>query len=281
MRWPEELFKRWSVRYPVSFTSSRFLHFNQYLTMITSDQIAAQLLHSKSLPISSSWLDAFISSTAHQRNIPISALTQTALFRILASDFRDSLSTRTPSSLLPTDIFDLTVQERCLQGPIPVQVLDIEDIGSSLWSQVEAIERVERGETVRGREIIRTVNVDESTQGQADANGNTSTAAARPNEPGTSSSGPHRLIVQDAAGTRAVAIELKQIKGIAVGQLPIGAKLLLRNATVARGMVLLTPECVTLLGGKIETLDQSWKAGRKERLLARIAEGQGDAAAQT
>ncbi|KAL4897735.1 putative RecQ-mediated genome instability protein [Aspergillus ambiguus] len=249
--------------------------------MTPSDQIATQLLRNKSLPVSSPWLDAFVSSTAHQRNIPLSALTQTALFRILASDFRDSLSTRTPSSLLPTDIFDPTVQERRLPGPIPVQVLDIEDIGSSLWSQIEAIERVERGETVRGREIIRTVNVDESTQGQADANGSGSTGGARPNEPGTASHGPHRLIVQDAAGTRAVAIELKEIDGIAVGRLPIGAKLLLRDATVARGMILLTPECVTLLGGKIEALDQSWKTGRKERLLARIAEGQGEEGAES
>ncbi|RAQ42775.1 RecQ-mediated genome instability protein [Aspergillus flavus] len=238
----------------------------------SEEQIALQLLNTKSLPVSAAWLNNFVASTAHQRNVPLSALAQTALFRILASDFRDSLSTRTPSSLLPVDIFDPTVQERRLQGSIPVQVLDIEDIGTGLWSQVEAIERVERGEAIRGREIVRTINVDEDPEQSAEATGG-NTASAQP-ETGNSN-GPHRLVVQDAAGTKAVAIELKRVNGIALGKLPIGAKLVLRNATVARGMVLLTPESVTLLGGKIDSLDQTWKEGRKERLVARITEMQG------
>ncbi|KAB8073710.1 hypothetical protein BDV29DRAFT_133814 [Aspergillus leporis] len=227
----------------------------------SQEQIAAQLLSTKSLPVSTTWLHNFLSSsTVHQRNIPLSALTQTALFRVLASDFRESLSTRNPSSLLSIDISDPTVQERRLQGSIPVQVLDIEDIGSSLWSQVEAIERVERGEAIRGREIVRTVNVDQDPEQEPDGN--------------TATGGPHRVIVQDAAGTKAVAIELKRVSGMALGKLSIGAKLLLRDATVARGMVLLTPECVTLLGGKIDSLDQVWREGRKERLLARVTEMQ-------
>ncbi|PLB52741.1 DUF1767-domain-containing protein [Aspergillus steynii IBT 23096] len=227
-------------------------------------QISAQL-RSKSLPVSTSWLTTFVASASLQRNVPLSALTQTALFRVLASDFRDSLTTSSPSSILPADIFDPTVQERRIQGPIPVQVLDIEDIGSSLWSQVEAIERVERGEAIRGREIVRTVNVGEDRGEGADgANG-----TAGSTESGNSN-GPHRLIVQDAAGTKAVAVELRQVHGVGLGKLPIGAKLLLRNATVARGMVLLTPECVTILGGKIDAMDQIWRDGRKERLLERI-----------
>ncbi|KAE8386400.1 hypothetical protein ETB97_002513 [Aspergillus alliaceus] len=229
-------------------------------------QIAAQLLSSKSLSVSSTWLNHFVSSTTLQRNVPLSALTQTALFRILASDIRESLSTRSTSSLLPVDISDPAVQERRLQGPVPVQVLDIEDIGSSLWSQVEAIERVERGEAIRGREIVRTVSVDEDPEQGAEGSGPASTQP--------DSSGPHRLIVQDAAGTKAVVIELKRVSGVALGKLPIGSKILLRNTAVARGMVLLTPDCVTLLGGKIDSLDQVWREGRKERLLARIAEMQ-------
>lgn len=146
-----------------------------------------------------------------------------------------------------------------------MQVLDIEDIGSSLWSQVEAIERVERGEAIRGREIVRTVNVGEDRGDNAD--GANSTAGS--NELGNSN-GPHRLIVQDARGTKAVAVELRSVHGIGIGKLPIGAKLLLRNATVARGITLFTPECVTILGGKIDATDQSWRESRKERLLARI-----------
>ncbi|OOF96738.1 hypothetical protein ASPCADRAFT_4778 [Aspergillus carbonarius ITEM 5010] len=231
-------------------------------------QIAAHLQNTKSLAVSPAWLNSFVSSsTALQRNIPLSALTQTVLFRILASDFRHSLATGNPSSLLPIDIFDPTVQERRLQGPIPVQVLDIEDIGASLWSQVEAIERVERGEAIRGREIVRTVNVGEDNEEGA--------AGANANDTGNASNGSHRLILQDAAGTRAVGIELVRVNGVALNKLSIGAKLVLLNATVARGMILLTPECTTVLGGKIEGMDQAWKEGRKARLVASIAGTEG------
>lgn len=228
-------------------------------------QIASQLQSTKSLSISSSWLDSFVasSSASLQRNVPISALTQTALFRVLASDFRDTLTAKDPSSLLPVDIFNVNVKERRLAGPIPLQVLDIEDIGTSLWSQVEAIERVERGEAVRGREIVRTVTVGDDSEARENNTG-----------VGDNSNGPHRVILQDAAGIRAVAIELRRIHGLAIGKLQIGAKLILRDATIARGMVLLTPESVTLLGGKIESLDREWKESRKARLLARIAEAE-------
>lgn len=234
-------------------------------------QIAAQLQSTKSLSVSPSWLDTFIacSSASLQRNVPISALTQTALFRVLSSDFRDTLTTINPSSVVPVDIFDPTVKERRLAGPIPVQVLDIEDIGSSLWSQVEAIERVERGEAIRGREIVRTVNVGEDREDRASNNGSNSNNNAGAN---SGSNGPYRLVLQDAAGTRTVGIELRRISDISIGKLPIGAKLILRNATVARGLVLLTPDCATVLGGKIESMDRAWKEGRKARLMARIDE---------
>ncbi|PYH41961.1 OB fold domain-containing protein [Aspergillus saccharolyticus JOP 1030-1] len=244
-------------------------------------QMAAQLQSTRSLPVSPAWVNSFVSSstTALQRNVPISALTQTALFRLLASDLRDSLQTNNPATLLPVDIFDPTVQERRLQGPVPVQVLDIEDIGTSLWSQLEAIERVERGEAVRGREIVRAVNVgDDEEEGAAGGGGGGGGGGERSRigPAANDSHGPHRLIVQDAAGTRAVALELKSVQGISTAKLSIGAKLVIRNATVARGMILLSPDCVTLLGGKIENMDQKWKEGRKARLLARITELQGE-----
>lgn len=235
--------------------------------MANAEQIAAQILSTKSLCVSSSWLNKFLASS--QRNVPTSALFKTALFRVLASDIRWSLAPN-PTSLFPVDISDPAVQERRLPGPIPVQVLDIEDIGASLWSQVEAIERVERGEAVRGREIIRTLNVDDDNEGGENGSSNNTGTAGTPSTSGSSGSGPHRLILQDVYGTKAVAIEMQPIEGISLEKLPIGAKILLRNAAVARGLVLLNPTCSTLLGGKIEALDKSWKEGRKARLLQRI-----------
>lgn len=247
---------------------------NPITTMASSEQIAAQILNTKSLVVSQNWLNTFLAtSNSAQRNLPASALTKTALFRVLASDFRESLST-SPSSILPVDIFDPTVQERRLQGPIPVQVVDIEDIGTSLWSQVEAIERVERGEAIRGREVVRTIPMGDDNESADNGIGRTNNSAAL-NASGSSGYGPHRLILQDAAGTKTVAIEMKSIEGISLEKLSIGAKLVLQNATVARGMVLLNPGCVTLLGGKIDALDRPWKEDRKKRLLERISTLQG------
>ncbi|KAJ5652041.1 hypothetical protein N7507_009467 [Penicillium longicatenatum] len=237
--------------------------------MSTADQITAQISSSTGLCVSPTWLSTFLASSTAQRNIPASALTKTALFRVLGSDFRESLA-RNPSSLFPIDVSDPKIQERRLPGPIPVQVLDIEDIGTSLWSQVEAIERVERGEAIRGREIVRTVSVGEDAEAAANNGSGTSPAAS-----GSSGSGPHRLILQDMAGTKVVAIEMQRIDAVSLEKLAIGAKFMLRGVTVARGMILLDPECATLLGGKIELLDRPWKEGRKSRLLERIASMEG------
>lgn len=256
---------------PVLASTSHLLEqTNSISTMASSEQIAAQILNTKSLVVSQSWLNTFLAtSNSAQRNIPASALIKTAIFRVLASDFRESLS-KSPCSVFPIDIFDPTVQERRLQGPVPVQVLDIEDIGTSLWSQVEAIERVERGEAIRGREVVRTIPMGDDNEGADNPNGRTNNQAV-PNASGSSGYGPHRLILQDAAGTKTVAIEMKPIEGLSLEKLSIGAKLLLQDATVARGMVLLNPRCVTLLGGKIDGLDRPWKDDRKKRLLERIS----------
>jgi RecQ-mediated genome instability protein 1 len=264
----------------------------------TQEHIRNHLLTTKSLPVSQSWLTTFLASISQQQQqrVPLSALTQTALFRVLASNFTESLSTSsTPSALLSIDVSNPAIKERRVSGPVPVQVLDIEDIGTSLWSQVEAIERVERGETLKGKEIIRTVNIgDDEDDNNSDNNvttdadnssGNNNSGPSGRNVnadlgmPGPSR-GPHRLVLQDAAGTKAVAIELKPVEGIAIGKLPIGAKLLLRDAIIGRGMVLLTPESVAILGGKIEPMDAAWRKSRKESLVARLATMEPQAAAE-
>lgn len=134
---------------------------------------------------------------------------------------------------------------------------------------MEAIERVERGEAIRGREIVRTVNVGEDSEAAAAENNSNQNAGGG----GGDSNGPHRLILQDAAGTRAVGVEFAKVNGIGLGKLAIGAKVVVRDVTVARGLVMLTPESCVVLGGKIEGLDVQWREGRKERLLGRINGG--------
>ncbi|KAJ9624093.1 hypothetical protein H2203_005541 [Taxawa tesnikishii (nom. ined.)] len=211
----------------------------------------SSFLGSKSLPPSQTWLSGFL---ANPPSSPLPATLNTALFRIKASDITVSLQP-TASMLLPPSAANVDLQEQKLRGPIPVQVLDIEDIGRSRWSQVEALEAQERGETTKGREVIRVVPGPEGENAS---------------EPQTNkSSGPHKLLLQDAKGTKIYGFELEAVKGVGIS-MAIGAKLVLKDATIARGVVLLDPASVEVLGGKIDAWDKAWREGRKEALKMRV-----------
>jgi len=208
-------------------------------------------LQAKSLQPNPTWLHNFLSS--QKSTIPLPALKQTAFFRIINGDVTGTLQS-TPSSIFPADILNANIQERRIAGPVIVQVLDIEDIGRSRWSQVEALEADERGETTKGREIIRIVPGEEGETEQQ------------------KSSGPHKLLLQDAQGKRTYGIELSNIEGVGLS-MNIGTKMALRDVIVARGVILLEPKSATVLGGKIEELHKKWKEARKAVLKASAACG--------
>ena len=214
-------------------------------------QIAAQLKANKGLTAYQAWLETCLSS--QRPATPITALYQTALFRLLASDITSSLEP-IPSTCLPVDIRNASLSERRLPGPIIVQVLEIEDMSKSRWEQIEAIEALERGEGTKGREIIRVAAREEGDE----VNAGTITGG-----------GPHKLLLQDSKGITVYGIELVDIKGLSLS-MSIGSKMALKNVAVARGVLLLEPATTTLLGGKIENLHESWKANRKTSLKAAI-----------
>lgn len=195
------------------------------------------------------WLESFLATT--RPNTPLAALKQTCLFRLLATDITNSLD-QPAASLLPEDVLRGTVQTLILTGPIVCQVLDIEDIGQSRWAQVEAIEARERGETTKGREIIRVIEPENDGSNQ-------------PSAP-SQSKGPFKLLLQDAKGLQIYALDLGGIDGLNTN-MSMGAKLLLRDAEVRRAVVMLEPGNVQLLGGRLEALDKAWKKGRKDRLI--------------
>ncbi|KAK6005747.1 hypothetical protein QM012_007389 [Aureobasidium pullulans] len=211
-------------------------------------------LEEKGLSATLAWVESFISSS--RQGTPLPALQKTALFRILASDLTSSIKA-TPTNTLPSNALNPTVKELLVPDSIPLQVLDIEDIGRSAWSQVEAIEAQERGETTKGREVIRVVPGEE----------------ADPARDGTApiikSNGPHKLLLQDAKGTKIYGFEVTDVDGIDLN-LGIGAKLILKNMTIARGVILLDPTSTQLLGGKVDVWDKAWRAGRKESLKAKV-----------
>lgn len=59
------------------------------------------------------------------------------------------------------------------------------------------------------------------------------------------------------------------MEGVGLG-MSIGCKIQLRNAIVARGVVLLEPGTTKILGGKIEALHKAWKENRKAELKSAI-----------
>lgn len=234
------------------------------------------------------WLATFLSTIS--RPPPLPALTSTAHFRLTSTDFTASLIAR-PPHLLPANVSDIQIKNTILQGNTPVQVLDIVDTSTSKYTQIEAIERVERGEEVRGREVIRNVAVtdddgDDSIQGgrtQRTGHRPSGNASAVGNNTKKGSTGPHKLLLQDAAGTKVWAFELTRVDRITiintgpaapgatiqtqVEGMQIGCKLLLKNGTtVRRGLVMLTPANTTVMGGKVEVWDKKWREGRKTKL---------------
>ena len=255
-----------------------------------------------------SWLSDFV-ATARNPPAPLPSLASTAHFRLLSSDFTKSLTARAPH-LFPSSISDVQIKDLKLASDIPVQVLDIQDISTSKWSQIEAIERVERGEEIRGREVIRTIpgiNDDDdnlnneqapanSTRSSGRSTGSSTLVATDSSRRGTT--GPHKLLLQDAAGARAWAYELSRIDKVTIVNsnppvsgareagsqvqpegMQIGCKFLLKNGTcVRRGLIMLTPKDVVMMGGRVEAWDRKWRDGRKARLrqeLEREAADQG------
>ncbi|KAF2769115.1 hypothetical protein EJ03DRAFT_272811 [Teratosphaeria nubilosa] len=216
-----------------------------------ANEISASIstyLKSRHMPPSQIWLQSFLPSI--KLNTPIVALQKTALFRILSTDLQASTQ-RTPTSCFQVGITDSAVKERTIRGPVTVQVLDVEDIGRSRWGQFEAMDAQDRGETRRGQEVIRVVPEEQ--------NQDSSTPLA------PASSGPHKLLLQDAAGTRVFAMELFDVQGVNEN-MPIGTKLVLQNFVVARGVILLEPRNVEMLGGKVDAWDKKWREERKQAL---------------
>lgn len=209
---------------------------------------------------------------------PLAALVATTKIRLKNADFSAqpaALASCTPA--FPADIGDPTVKERRLASNVPVQVLAVEDVSRSRWEQVEALEALERGEGVRGREVIRVVpdveseGVGEATQRLPGGAAAASAASSTPAAPGlgVGRGGPHKLVLQDVKGGTVFAIELRPVEGVGLDMM-IGTKMMLRDVRVARGVVLLVPEGTVVLGGKIDALHQAWVRGRKEELLTAV-----------
>ncbi|GAO48209.1 hypothetical protein SAICODRAFT_83385 [Saitoella complicata NRRL Y-17804] len=142
--------------------------------------------------------------------------------------------------------------ETTLPGPFVVQVAHVREIGESTISQLEKLESYASGETTRGRSIIRNIIEDDGVHGGATQTQGTNATQAtdvvgRP-------VGKHtcKVTFEDGAGRRVYGIEAKAVDSFYVG-MNLGCKVILRNIHMLRGVILLKPANVTMLGGKIDS----------------------------
>lgn len=254
----------------------------QLLTMATPTLTQlTNALTSLGLPVlSPSFLQPILSS--RQPLPPLAALAATAKHRLLSADISLSATQFFPSTApsLPPTIADKHIQQTALRDDVCVQVLDIEDLGRSKWEQIEALEAERNGEMKKGREIIRVAPVEDADPSSAATQVQPNTQAQAQIQNAVPK-GPFKLLLQDHRGVKVYGFELKKVDKIGLPPvMSIGCKLVLRKgAKVARGMVLLEPACVRVLGGRIEGLDKVWRQGREQR-LRRAVEGELDGNAE-
>ncbi|KAH7157130.1 hypothetical protein EDB81DRAFT_413871 [Dactylonectria macrodidyma] len=248
------------------------------LTGQLRDAILAQSLPYPSTPFLNSL------TTARSPPLPLPSLVATAKARLLAADLSSSPlfgGGAGPLQSLPPGADAAAARELRLPRPVHVQVVDVENLSLSRWEQIEELEAVERGETTRGREVVRiTAEENENDENSAQTQPQTQRPATRtPTATGirpASKTATHRLVLQDCKGIKVYALELKRIDSIGVGKTQMGEKILLKTGTViARGTVLLEPEKCVFLGGKIDAWQRAWVDGRLARL--REAVNQDDA----
>ena len=212
---------------------------------------------------------AFLTSILSSTRSPLPALTATAKHRLLSSDFTSDQILAPSTPCFPPNLSSPSVQTTVLGADIPVQVLGIEDLGRSKWEQIESLEMERKGEMTKGREVIRVV--------APDAENEPSTAATQiqGGRQAEESNGPFKLELQDVRGQKVYGFELKRVEK--VGYPPvmgIGCKVVLKKGCrVARGMVLLEPGTVVVLGGRIERAERRWVEGREKALRVAVGEG--------
>ncbi|PHH59363.1 hypothetical protein CDD81_3344 [Ophiocordyceps australis] len=212
-------------------------------------QLRASLV-AQSLPPPST---AFLSSLVAARSPPppLPSLLATARARLLACDLCSSSLVDT--ALLAPLPGQLDAPALRLPRDVHVQIVDVQNLGVARWEQAQQLQAIALGQQKRGRQVVR-IQADDAPAAAAGANAT------------------HRLVLQDRQGTRVYAVELRRDLRIGIGKTNIGEKMVLRAGTsVARGVVLLSPESYLLLGGKVEAWHKAWLEGR----LARLSEAVG------
>ncbi|KAI9643687.1 hypothetical protein NHQ30_008309 [Ciborinia camelliae] len=211
-------------------------------------------------------------STQQPRPPPLAALIATTKHRILSTSLTTpSFLSRDQTPILPPNLRNPLVPESRLDRDIPVQVLDIQDIGRSKSELLLELLREKVGERISGREVIRVV--DEIAAPHLDLGSSASTQHAHVSAP-PGSRGPFKLLLQDRAGASIDAFTPHPMQMQKIGFPPVmyvGCKIILRRGTrVCRVWSGWRRTRVSCWGGRVESLERGWREGLEERVRREV-----------
>ncbi|EMR10884.1 hypothetical protein PNEG_01030 [Pneumocystis murina B123] len=209
-----------------------------------------KFLESKFLYVHLNWVE----ETLHQIDVSLNdkQLEQQIIQYLLNSDIKKSL---TFQSCLPADIFDK--HNQVLPGPYCLQIIHVQDIGISIFNQLEYLEQFDESGTIKSYNVIWNNLSDIDDDEILDTDKPASKKFCK-------------LLLEDSSGLCVWAIEHKPIKHIHIG-INLGTKILLKNILVLRGVLILNPSNITFLGGQIFELNKNYfPSGLKNQLKSAL-----------
>ncbi|KAG4305340.1 hypothetical protein PORY_001510 [Pneumocystis oryctolagi] len=190
------------------------------------------------LYVHSTWVEQIFQKHVFSNN---EQLEEQMMYLFLNTDIKKTLTMR---SCLPENIFDQ--HNNVLPGPYCLQVIQIQDIGISLFNQLEYLEQFDDSGHLK---LFNIINDDGAIDYDDDdlAENNDKCVMKK----------MIKLLLEDASGVCVWANEYKPMKDIHL-KMSLGSKILLRNVLVLRGVLVLVPESTTFLGGQVFELNQGY-----------------------
>ncbi|EPX72145.1 uncharacterized protein SOCG_04838 [Schizosaccharomyces octosporus yFS286] len=216
-----------------------------------TDTLLLKEMEQRGIPLKNSWLSLVVNHLVHQRKYARENITiELILPFFIASDIRSSTTGASAAS------YDISNQHNItLSNPLLVQVVRIREIGKSIVSQLEYLNQLEERKKLKGQQIIRLVDEEDREDKEGDDSGIAEAQEAIFDGKGFKCM--CRLVLEDANGQRFYGMEWKSIPGIQLDT-NLGTKLLIQNAQIKRGTLLLTPENTEILGGEIDEWNREY-----------------------
>lgn len=235
--------------------------------------LISKYLFDKHIRVDPEWTDSLVQHLEREGQTGgiSTEVCELAVLHFLNSDIQLSLDTA-ESLLLPQAKHD---DKLTIKGPLILQIVSCQEIGSSLSSQLEALDAYEE----RLKPLDRRLVLPTGDEVEFDLD-----TTNRANEPRQSDISMDilvpkktcRLLLEDAAGNRCYALEQKPIPEIKIG-MSLGAKLVVQDVLFVLGVMMLRPYKCTFLGGSVAHWQgEASLTGIRDQLKTKLAQEYSD-----